>query len=94
MQGIWNPREEAEGEAGRREKRQREDLSLPADVESAPEAPSQEPGQFTSCKIDWLSMDPCPCLAANSELIKEHFSRETLSSNQAHPIQSWENMVL
>lgn len=39
-------------------------------------------------------MDPCPCVAANSELIKAHFSGETLSSNQAYPIHSWENMLL
>lgn len=78
----------------RGKRRQRQDLSLPADVECAPGAPSQQPGQFTSCKIDWLSMDPCPCMAANSELIKEHFSGETLSSNQAHPIHSQENMLL
>lgn len=86
MQRIRNPQEEAEG--GKR--RQKEDLSLPADVEQAPRAPSQQPGQFTSCKIDWLTMDPCPCVAANSELIKENFSGETLSSNQAHPIYSRE----
>lgn len=30
----------------------RGDLSLSADVESAPWAPSQQPGQFTSSKID------------------------------------------
>lgn len=32
--------------------RQQDDLSLPADAESAPWAPSQLPGQFTSCKMD------------------------------------------
>lgn len=62
-------KEKQEGWKGR----QRDDLSLPADAESAPWAPSQLPGQFTSCKMDWLSMDPCPCVAANCELIKEHF---------------------
>ena len=84
---AFERREPASGEeeprgAGRR---RREDLSLPADVESAPWAPSRQPGRFTSCRRDWLSMDPRPWVAANSELIKEHFSAETLSRNQAHP---------
>ena len=39
-------------------------------------------------------MDPCASMAANSELIKEHFSGETLSSNRAHPIHSRENTLL
>lgn len=40
-------------------------------------------------------MDPHPCVAANCELIKEHFSGENLSGNQAaHPIHSQENMLL
>ena len=39
-------------------------------------------------------MDPCSCMAANCELIKEHFSGETLSSNQARRSHSGENMLL
>lgn len=39
-------------------------------------------------------MDPRPRVAANSELIKEHFSGETLSGNRARPIHSRENTVL
>ncbi len=89
MQRIWNPGEGAEGKQDEG-KQDSEDLSLPADVECVPRAPSQQPGQFTSCKIDWLSMDLCRCVAANCELIKEHFSGETLSCNQAHPIHSRE----
>lgn len=78
--------------AGRGERKA--DLSFPADVERAPGAPSQQPGQFTSCQRDWLSMDPCSCVAANFELIKEHFSREEGSSNRPHPIHSGGNMLL
>lgn len=87
IQSVSYTAEEAEGK--QEESKREEELSLPADVATTPLPPSQQPGHYTSCQKDWLYMDHCSCLAANRNLIKEHFRREKVSNNQTHPNHCW-----